>query len=324
MQECAYRPNALLARIGKTTRTTTTVCSVHGARFSSPTRRRPAPRPRPFRAKYRHRRSTHAPAALLSSATLPHPRQPFPVAGAALVISSRPTSISGTLLRTTPRARLSASSAPRIAPPACAPLTAAISHRARRIQARREHPQRYTTVSLEASPAPRRKHKEHHQRPAQQPQRRLPIPHAAFFASRAPLSSAAHTLCLSDIHHAGIVASPAHDCTPAQKVDLAGRSTLHLRCSCLTVDAVHPQRDEAVAERSRCTHARRRRVARRSKGGVNARTRSPATGGHAARETRPVALSSAARGRFSRFAGNVYPPQMRGSEKLRDYSHSWF
>ncbi|KAJ7795422.1 hypothetical protein B0H14DRAFT_104955 [Mycena olivaceomarginata] len=42
MQECAYRPNALLARIGRTTRTTT-VCSVHGGRFSSPTRRRPAP-----------------------------------------------------------------------------------------------------------------------------------------------------------------------------------------------------------------------------------------------------------------------------------------
>jgi hypothetical protein len=35
MQECAYRPNALLARIGRTPGTTTTVCSVHGARFSS-------------------------------------------------------------------------------------------------------------------------------------------------------------------------------------------------------------------------------------------------------------------------------------------------
>ncbi|KAJ7795421.1 hypothetical protein B0H14DRAFT_104929 [Mycena olivaceomarginata] len=87
------------------------------------------------------------------------------------------------LRRTTLRARLSTPSAPRIAPPGCAPLTAAISHLARRIQARREHPQRYITLSLEVPPAARRKHKEHHQRPAQQPQRRLPIPHAAFFTT---------------------------------------------------------------------------------------------------------------------------------------------
>ncbi|KAJ7709106.1 hypothetical protein B0H14DRAFT_3023568, partial [Mycena olivaceomarginata] len=83
MQECA-----LLARIGRTTHTTT-VYGVHGACFSSPTRRRPAPRygvhgarflvahappfrprhPRPFRAKYPHRRSTPVPAALISSTT---------------------------------------------------------------------------------------------------------------------------------------------------------------------------------------------------------------------------------------------------------------
>ncbi|KAJ7732631.1 hypothetical protein B0H14DRAFT_2997506, partial [Mycena olivaceomarginata] len=190
MQECAYRPNALLARIGRTPGTTTTVCSVHGARFSSH-----APLSPP-RARDRFERSTAITARRLPSPQqhhLPHPRQPFPVAGAALVISSRPTSISGVVLPTTPRARLSAS-APRTA--ACAPLTAAISHRARRIQARREHPQRYTTPSLEASPAARRKNKEQHQRPAQRPQRRLPIPHAAFFASRAPPSSAAPTLRL--------------------------------------------------------------------------------------------------------------------------------
>jgi hypothetical protein len=47
------------------------------------------------------------------------------------------------LRRTTLRARLSTPSTPCIAPPGCAPLTADISPRARRIQARREHPQRY-------------------------------------------------------------------------------------------------------------------------------------------------------------------------------------
>ncbi|KAJ7711235.1 hypothetical protein B0H14DRAFT_699351 [Mycena olivaceomarginata] len=85
MQECAYRPNALLARIGRTTRTTT-VCSVHGARFSSPTRRRPAPPlwpSNPFsdrRCLYTPRSSRLAGApctrCTATTCTARHPRRP--------------------------------------------------------------------------------------------------------------------------------------------------------------------------------------------------------------------------------------------------------
>jgi hypothetical protein len=89
---------------------------------------------------------------------LPHPRQPFPVAGAALVISSRPTSISGVVLPTTPRARLSASSAHPSAPRASSALYHGVarSSACRTPQTQGAPPATCTTAAAAIAHPPRR------------------------------------------------------------------------------------------------------------------------------------------------------------------------
>ncbi|KAJ7788964.1 hypothetical protein B0H14DRAFT_2946480 [Mycena olivaceomarginata] len=142
MQECAYRPNALLARIGRTPGTTTTVCSFHGAPAPSPASAAAVPRrrrrPRHLFAPNEHlRRSAphHSPSALERISTT-HSSVRTTYGGHFPSRTSHPSAPRASSALYHAVARSSARRTPQkqgAAPATCTTATAAIAHPPRRL-----------------------------------------------------------------------------------------------------------------------------------------------------------------------------------------------